>query len=55
MGWPATGEECTHALRHTVCSRLVERGVPIALYNLVNGISCLEANRQPSLLLDVVA
>ena len=76
MGWPATGEEVMHALRHTFCSRLVQRGVPIltvkdlaghktmditlryahlAPHNLVNAISSLEPNRQPSLVLDVVA
>jgi len=29
MGWAATGQEKMHALRHTFCSRLVQRGVPI--------------------------
>ena len=29
MEWAATGDEVMHALRHTFCSRLVQRGVPI--------------------------
>lgn len=76
MDWEATGDDVPHALRHTFCSRLVQRGVPIltvkelaghksmemtlryahlAPHNLVNAIKSLEPNRQPSLVVDVVA
>ncbi|QDP57794.1 MAG: putative integrase [Prokaryotic dsDNA virus sp.] len=42
MDWPATGQEVMHALRHTFCSRLVQRGVPILTVKELAGHKTIE-------------
>jgi len=42
MDWEATGDDVPHALRHTFCSRLVQRGVPILTVKELAGHKSME-------------
>tara|TARA_Y100001963_G_scaffold156233_1_gene249310 strand:+ start:390 stop:1226 length:837 start_codon:yes stop_codon:yes gene_type:complete len=60
MEWQPTGDEVMHALRHTFCSRLVQRGVPILTVKELAGHKTMDitlryAHLAPHNLVDAIA